>query len=251
MDARKLSKLGLLSVRKALQNANNYDWVVEDFFIAGGTSFLVGPPKLGKTTAALYMTKCIAQGEPVFRQFKTKQGMAVYLALEENPSALANRIQELGFGPRDPVAFRIGGLNEDPISYIARICDRLSPSIIVVDTLGHLFPHISINDYNKMGKAMKEVADIARDTGAHICYTHHSNKDNKILGSTAIFGAVDNAIFMDQEGESRIIFTKPRYGELITRQYIVGSYHNHTASLNPQDQDGLNHVADFTMIDVS
>ena len=59
---------------------------------------------------------------------------------------------------------------------------------------------------------------LARDSGAAIVLTHHQRKSGgadgtEMLGSQAIFGSVDNAMFMCRRGETRTIRTQVRIGE--------------------------------------
>ena len=59
---------------------------------------------------------------------------------------------------------------------------------------------------------------LARETGAHVLCVHHAGKSEReggdsILGSTAIFAAVDTALMMKRTERYRTVSSVQRYGE--------------------------------------
>lgn len=59
--------------------------------------------------------------------------------------------------------------------------------------------------------------NIARETGCHIMLVHHMSKidrddGDQILGSTALFAAVDSGLFMRKRDQFRTLMSLQRYG---------------------------------------
>ena len=56
------------------------DWLVEDLFLAGGTSVLIAREKTGKSTLARQIGLAIAEGQEIFGK-KVRNGLVFYVAL--------------------------------------------------------------------------------------------------------------------------------------------------------------------------
>jgi len=91
------------------------------------------------------------------------------------------------------------------------------PRLLIIDTLFLLARVESANDYSQVNAAMTPFRNLARDTGTHVLFVHHSRKGgnsgaDSISGSVAIHGAVDCAIMVSQQGSSRRIQSSQRGG---------------------------------------
>jgi hypothetical protein len=69
-----------------------------------------------------------------------------------------------------------------------------------------------------MARGFEPLIDLARKTNCHILALHHDSKMERsggdaLLGSTAIFGAVDCHIQLKKRDKGRTISTTQRYGE--------------------------------------
>jgi hypothetical protein len=74
------------------------------------------------------------------------------------------------------------------------------------------------NDYATMTAALEPLLQLARETGAHVLTVHHLGKGERadgdaILGSTAIFAAVDTALLLKRSERYRTLASIQRYGE--------------------------------------
>jgi len=68
-----------------------------------------------------------------------------------------------------------------------------------------------------MTQALEPLLSLSRDTGAHVLAVHHLGKAEReggdsILGSTAIFAAVDTALFLKRSEKYRTLYSIQRYG---------------------------------------
>src|SRR4029450_6335928 len=75
------------------------------------------------------------------------------------------------------------------------------------------------NDYATMTAALEPLLVLARETGACVLLVPHLGKGDRhaggdgILGSTAIFGAVDSALLMKRTEKYRTLSSIQRYGD--------------------------------------
>jgi hypothetical protein len=74
------------------------------------------------------------------------------------------------------------------------------------------------NDYTTMTAALEPLHMLARETGAHVLAVHHLGKGERadgdaILGSTAIFAAVDTALILKRSEKYRTLYSIQRYGD--------------------------------------
>jgi hypothetical protein len=75
------------------------------------------------------------------------------------------------------------------------------------------------NDYALMTAALEPLLTLARETGAHVLAVHHLGKGERgeagdaILGSTAIFAAVDTALLFKRSQRYRTVSSIQRYGD--------------------------------------
>jgi hypothetical protein len=69
-------------------------WAVPGL-VAEGVSLLVGPPKVGKSWLSLNLGVSIAAGTPALGSIPTEAGPVLYLALEDTPRRLQNRMRKV------------------------------------------------------------------------------------------------------------------------------------------------------------
>lgn len=217
--------LNLRRVGDFMNEKHVVDWLVQDFLTVGGFSVIAGSPKSGKSTLTRQLAVAISRGGE-FLGRQAKQGKVLYLALEEQDAMLQHQFRKLGVREEDEIYIHTGGISgKDRIDVISAAIHELSPVLVVGDTLGLLADIKDLNNYNEVNVALAKYRDIARKTKAHIITVHHTNKGegtgaNRILGSNAIFGAVDNAIIFDQIENRRYITSKQRGGRPFNSQSL-------------------------------
>lgn len=191
----------------------SYVW--QNTLPTGGLSILGAKPKVGKSTLARTLMLCVSRGEP-FLDRGTKKGPVLYLALEDKRSELQAAFHRLGMASAE-LLVHTGRAPQMAMPALRRVIKRHRPVLVVIDTLQKFMRIEDLNDYAKVNKAMEELLDVARVSGAHIMVLHHFNKaatggGDGLLGSTALFGAVDCLLEMHKRDDCRTLASTQRYG---------------------------------------
>jgi hypothetical protein len=192
------------------------DWLVDDLLPESGFSLLVAKPKVGKTTLARFLALCVAQGTP-FLGRTVMQGPVIYLALEEKRSEVRRHFRDMGATGDEDIYVYAAAAPADGFEKVRKATERLKPALVIIDPLFKMTRVKDGNDYAQMTQALEPILVMARETHAHVLCVHHAGKGmregaDSILGSTAIFGAVDTAIIMHRTKEYRTIQSQQRYG---------------------------------------
>ena len=191
-------------------------WVVQGRLPSAGLSLLAGKPKAGKTTLARCLALSVARGQP-WLGFATTPGCVLYLALEEKRSEVRRHFAVMGATADDPVFVLCASVPEDALARLHAEAGRRKPVLIIVDPLFRFVRVLDGNDYATMTAALGPLIALARETGAHVLAVHHLGKGEKsggdaILGSTAIFAAVDTALLLKRSERYRTLSSIQRYG---------------------------------------
>lgn len=198
--------------------AEAVDWIVDGLIPCGGVILLSAKPKVGKTTLARTLVTAVARGLP-FLGRKTLQGSAIYLALEESRPRLRERFAKMGVRDDDQVWIHVGKAPQDALLALLAAITSHHPSLVVIDPLFRFTRVKDVSAYAEVTAALENIVEAARKTGCAIVVVHHDRKamgdgGDQILGSTAIFGAVDTAILMQKRSDGvRLVETEQRYGE--------------------------------------
>jgi hypothetical protein len=190
--------------------------VVDRTLSRSGVSMVAAKPKVGKTTLAETLAFNVARGEPFFGR-QTVQGRVVYLALEEKRAEVANHFRRMGATGED-IHVHVGGAPEEALTAVGTIIAELHPDLLIIDPLFRLVRVRDTNDYAELTRALEPLINLARLSGTHICCVHHMGKGDRvggdaILGSTAIFGAIDTALILQRRDYGRVLSSVQRYGE--------------------------------------
>src|SRR5690606_20495448 len=89
-----------------------------------------------------------------------------------------------------------GRTPHNPILGLEAAILEFDPGLVVIDPLFRIIRVTDFNDYGPMSRGLEPLIDLGRKTGAHILALHHDSKMDRnggdaLLGSTAIFAAVD------------------------------------------------------------
>jgi AAA domain len=190
----------------------------------GGLSICSAKPKVGKSTLARNLAVAVAKGEP-FLGRETKKGKVLYLCLEEKRSEIRNHFERMS-ADSDNILIYTGDTPANAMDEIAIAIAEHEPALAIIDPLSRVLRVPDFNDYGSMSRAFEPIIDLARNTGCHIMALHHDSKMDRsggeaLLGSTAIFGAVDCHIQLRKREQGRTISTIQRYGEDLLETVVV------------------------------
>jgi hypothetical protein len=193
--------------------SQSYVW--EDTLIKGGLSIISAKPKVGKSTLARNLAVSVTLGEP-FLGRSTQQGRVLYLCLEEKRSEVVKHFRRMEATGRD-ILVHTGAAPEDGIVSLYAAITEHKPVLTVIDPLSRVLRVTDLNDYARVSLALEPLIDLARDSGTHILALHHDGKGDRsggdsLLGSTALFGAVDCLVQMRKRDGRRTIVSTQRYG---------------------------------------
>ncbi len=200
-----------------LEPEESISWLLADKLPAGGLSVLSAKPKVGKSTFARRLALAVAKGEP-FLGCTTTKGPVIYLALEELRSEVRRHFVDLGATGEEDICIHVASAPQEALLKLCALTKELKPVLIVIDPL---FKFIKVRDekaYAELCSAIEPLLTLARESGTHLLLTHHNGKaarpdaTDSILGSTAIFGAVDSAIILKKSHGYRTVQSSQRYG---------------------------------------
>ncbi len=186
-----------------------------------GVNLLAGPPKVGKSLLSLNMALSIANGEEVFGRVPVDQGDVLYMALEDGPRRMRDRLDKMGVSqPPDALDFTFDweqfgqdgekanseGLLKDVL--MARQRSGQDYSLVVVDTFARLreSANAGANAYYDDYDAVQDFRDVAHALDTALMVIHHTNKLGsgedpymRVSGSTGITANVDTVAVFERE----------------------------------------------------
>jgi AAA domain len=191
-------------------------WLVEEHLTAGGDSLLVAKPKVGKSTLARCLALAVARGDD-FLGSKTAQGTVFYLALEEKRSEVRRHFHAMGARNDDAIRIFCASSPADGLAQLREVIKTEKPVLVIVDPLFRFVRIKDGNDYAAVTNALEPLHALARETGAHVLAVHHLGKGDRqggdgVLGSTALFAAVDTLLLMKRGEKYRTLSSIQRYG---------------------------------------
>jgi len=196
----------------ASQDLGPVQWVVPGL-IAEGLTLLVGGAKIGKSWAALGMGLAVAVGTLVFRYFETEQSGVLYLALEDGPRRIKERMDVLLQGDTTPGNLEL--VYECPVmptlveSLKDWVADHPGTRLVIVDVLARIRqgvrkPH---DQYLADYEALAPLQRLAIDHGIGVVVVHHTNQRDPlgvpdhlhtVSGTTGTIGVADAVLLLQR-----------------------------------------------------
>lgn len=192
------------------------DWLIDNLLPVGGTSIKGAKPKVGKSTMARNMALAVARGGDFLGRKILRPGRVAYLALEEKRAEVRKHFIAMG-AREEEIYIHTGAAPQNGLEALAKIIDTYNPVLMIVDPLLRLIRLRDANDYAEVTRALEPIGEIARQSGCHILSVHHLGKADRqdgddLLGSTALFAAVDTLLLLKRRPQGRTIQTIQRYG---------------------------------------
>lgn len=191
------------------------EWQWEDLLITGGTSLVVAKPKTGKSTLGRALALQTAIGGKLLDR-ACRQGPVLFIGVEEKRSRLAAIYRQMPFAPEN-LFLHIGPPPDDPYKALYTAVAEIKPVLVWIDPILKYISVRDSNDYAVMSAALAPIEAIARQSGAHIAMSHHMSKldredGDQVLGSTAIFAAVDTVLTIRRQDTQRRLSSRQRFG---------------------------------------
>lgn len=179
--------------------------------VTDGLTVMYGPPKAGKTFAALSMALHIASGTE-WHGSKVTSGPVLYVS-GEGQGGLHKRITgwKKATGIRQtnlyvvPFPVRLGV----PEHVAALIADTHSVGarLVVIDTLARSMAGMDENSAQDMGKVIAGLGYLKSQTNTGVLILHHSGVEgSRPRGSSSLFGAADTLMKVDGDGKNLTVY---------------------------------------------
>jgi|YNPBryunderm2012_1023409.scaffolds.fasta_scaffold02052_5 hypothetical protein len=176
------------------------EWLVEGLIPSTGFVILGGPPKRGKSWLMLELALAVCSNG-YFLNRKVKEGKVLYLAIEDNPRRLKDRMRKQGWTREaaanlrvvfaDTFRERYGG--KDGPSLLAAEIATGGYTLVIIDTVSRAF---SIRDWNDQALVVAALSPIQEATmQADVCVigADHHNKLGSIDPILALIGSVSKS----------------------------------------------------------
>lgn len=188
-------------------------WAVPGI-IAEGVTLLAGAPKVGKSWVALGLAIAVATGGKALGTLDVIAGDVLYLALEDPPRRLQDRLSKVLAGDEAPGRLTLSIACEPiPAGGAERICAWLDAHpdarLVIIDVFAKVrgAGNANGNQYDADYAAMSALKRIADHYGVAILVVHHTRKAgsedflNEVSGTQGLAGAADAiAVLRRQRG---------------------------------------------------
>jgi predicted transcriptional regulator/archaellum biogenesis ATPase FlaH len=189
-------------------------WAIPDLLPMGFT-IIAGAPKVGKSWLALQLAYAVSTGG-IILQTKVEQGNVLYLALEDSPRRLKDRMRKQGWNDGLNCDFVVmgdfeewlGKLDEKGMEKFGNFLGRRDYRLIVIDTLSRAVRGDQ-NEVEEMTSNLAPLQMLAHRLNCAVVIVDHHKKTGSawgeidvvgdILGSTAKGALADTAVGLYRE----------------------------------------------------
>lgn len=185
-------------------------WAVPGY-VSEGLTILAGGQKLGKSWLAFDLAIAVAMGGYAFGSIRMEAGDALYLALEDTPRRLKERLLKLLQGEAAPERLHIytewPTLTEGGLDWLeAWLTEHPTARLVVIDTLKKIRPPRARNgnaydeDYDFMGqlKALADRYEVAVLVLHHVRKMKAEDPFDAVSGTMGLTAAADATMVMQR-----------------------------------------------------
>ena len=178
-------------------------WVVHELLPVGLAS-LAGRPKVGKSWLALQLAAAVATGQP-FLDWEVEQGIVFFIALEDPPRRLKERLKHLGVPRSAEVQFDTDwpllNAGAEGLYQLQQSMAEWQPRLVVIDTLARAFDRRTAwSSLSEASSALAALLRLAHEQECCILTLDHHKKPgamrdviDDIVGSTGKAAVIDTA----------------------------------------------------------
>lgn len=179
--------------------------------------FLSGPPKVGKSLFALDLCDSLTRGEVWLGKYTCKPANVLYIAREDPPRRVRDRLQEIiSSKSRERegrlklvIREKVNLLKQDDIDKIKSIIRQHKIDLVVLDVVNRMIPGLDENDAAGVGQLVDAMEGLQRTLGVAVLAVDHTRKANgkakvdpfELKGSIAKYGCCDFIICVGRRRE--------------------------------------------------
>lgn len=216
-------------------------WLIDGIWTRGGCGFISGAPKSYKSWLALDLAVAVSTGVPLLGcHHVTAAGPVLYLQEEDSLATVVDRLEQivegrapshhwggsldgLTWSPPRPLPIDIqahtGVVLSDP-RWLAWLGDRVRQygyHAVIIDTLTTTVGEVDLDKaVDLQTRVLRPLRELAQMYDCAVIIVHHSRKNTQggrrgsnMLGSVALHGWVDCALYLDRDEESGVITVNP------------------------------------------
>jgi len=187
--------------------------LVEDWIDKETVSAFYGPPKKGKTFAAIDLALCVASGT-YWHGKQVEKAPVLYIAGEGiryfgdriDAWCVANNVSQSALDNSYFIKKAVNLLDKQQINDLQRLILKHDIGLVVVDTLARCMAGGDENSSQDMGKAVAALDRLKFANECAVLVIHHTGKDKSrgLRGSSALLGAIDSAVQVDGDSNGNI-----------------------------------------------
>jgi len=187
---------------RSLTGLSELDRVLGGGLVKGSVVLLTGDPGIGKSTLLLQISGILSKTRKV-----------LYISGEESSGQLKLRAARLGVKGEALLV-----LTETNIDKIIKECDRVSPDVLIVDSIQTMFSPMSASSPGSVSQVRETALSFiskAKNDGISVILVGHVNKEGSIAGPKLLEHMVDSVLCFEGEHQQayRIIRSvKNRFG---------------------------------------
>lgn len=216
-------------------------WLIDGIWTRGGCGFISGAPKSYKSWLALDLAVAVATGAPMLGMHRVAApGPVLYLQEEDSLATAVDRLDQIVDGrapehhwggpldgrtwlPPRPLPIDIqahtGIVLSDP-RWHAWLGERVRTygyHAVIIDTLTTTVGDVDLDKaVDLQTRVLRPLRELAQTYDCAVIIVHHSRKNaqggrrgSNMLGSVALHGWVDCALYLDRDEESGVITVSP------------------------------------------
>ena len=221
-----------------VQNLTAPNYILQGVYERGLMYTLIGPPKQGKSTIVLDQAACIATGTR-WCDRGVEQG-AVFIIAGEGHSGIQRRLHAWSLHNQRSLRDAPLYVSKTAVQFLdlksaQRLTDelaelqeesRISPTLIVIDTLARNYGPGDENSADDMGRFVAQVDRLRDSIGCAVVIVHHTPiaTSERPRGSSALFGSVDG-VFIAGKPDTGSKVTVLKAGE--QKELAAGDFEYH------------------------
>ena len=216
-------------------------WLIDGIWTRGGCGFISGAPKSYKSWLALDLAVAAATGAPMLGMHRVAApGPVLYIQEEDSLATAVDRLEQvvggrapkhhwggvldgLVWSPPEPLPIDIqahtGIVLSDPrwLAWLGGRVRTYGYHAVIIDTLTTTVGDVDLDKATDLQtRVLRPLREMAQMYDCAVIIVHHSRKNTQggrrgsnMLGSVALHGWVDCALYLDRDEESGIITVSP------------------------------------------